>query len=77
MYEYMRRFGFGKRTGIPLPGESAGMVRPLRRWQKTSIGSVAMGHEMGVTTLQLAQACSVIANGGFLVKPRLTHGRRQ
>ena len=57
---------------MPLPGESAGMVRPLRLWQKSSIGSVAMGHEIGVTTLQLAQACSVIANGGFLVKPRLT-----
>ena len=72
MYEYLRRFGFGKRTGVPLPGESPGMVRPLKRWEKTSIGSVAMGHEVGVTTLQLAQACSVIANGGFLVKPRLT-----
>jgi len=72
MYEYLRRFGFGKRTGVPLPGESSGIVRPLKRWEKTSIGSVAMGHEVGVTTLQLAQACSVIANGGFLVKPRLT-----
>ena len=72
LYEYVRRFGFGKRTGIPLPGESAGMVRPLNHWQKSSIGSVAMGHEIGVTALQLAQACSVIASGGFLVKPRLT-----
>jgi len=72
MYEYLRRFGFGRRTGVPLPGESSGMVRPLHRWEKTSIASVAMGHEVGVTTLQLAQACSVIANGGFLVKPRLT-----
>jgi cell division protein FtsI (penicillin-binding protein 3) len=72
LYDYVRRFGFGKKTGIPLPGESAGMVRPLRDWQKSSIGSVAMGHEIGVTTVQLAQACSVIASGGFLVKPRLT-----
>ncbi len=72
LYEYIRRFGFGKKTGIPLPGESAGIVRPLNHWQKSSIGSVAMGHEIGVTALQLAQACSVIANGGFLVKPRLT-----
>ncbi|HTR37231.1 MAG TPA: penicillin-binding protein [Bryobacteraceae bacterium] len=72
LYKYIQRFGFGKKTGVPLPGESAGMVRPLRLWQKSSIGSVAMGHEIGVTTLQLAQACSVIANGGFLVKPRLT-----
>lgn len=72
LYEYVRKFGFGKRTGIPLPGESGGIVRPLRHWEKTSIGSVAMGHEIGVTALQLAQACSVVASGGFLVRPRLT-----
>jgi cell division protein FtsI (penicillin-binding protein 3) len=72
LYEYIRRFGFGKRTGVPLPGESAGMVRPLNHWQRSSIGSVAMGHEIGVTALQLAQACSVIASGGFRMRPRLT-----
>ena len=72
MYDYVRKFGFGRRTGVPLPGESPGMVRPLKRWEKSSIASVAMGHEIGVTALQLAQACSVIANGGFLVRPRLT-----
>ena len=71
LYSYIRRFGFGRRTGIPLPGESAGMVRPVRLWQKSSIGSVAMGHEIGVTALQLAQACTVIASGGLLLKPRL------
>jgi cell division protein FtsI (penicillin-binding protein 3) len=71
LYDYIRRFGFGRKTGLPLPGESSGMVRPLRVWQKSSIGSVAMGHEIGVTALQLAQACTVIASGGFLVKPRL------
>ncbi len=72
MFDYMHRFGFGARTDIPLPGESSGILRPLKRWQKTSLASVAMGHEVGVTALQLAQACSVIANGGLLVKPRLT-----
>jgi cell division protein FtsI (penicillin-binding protein 3) len=71
LYEYSRRFGFGARTGIQLPGESAGMLRKLPRWEKTSIGSVAMGHEVSVTALQLARACSVIASGGLLVKPRL------
>lgn len=71
LYDYIRRFGFGKRTGIPLPGESGGIVRSLRRWEKTSIGSVAMGHEIGVTALQLAQASAVIASGGLLVRPRL------
>jgi cell division protein FtsI (penicillin-binding protein 3) len=72
MYEYVRRFGFGHRTGIPLPGESPGMVRPLHRWEKTSIASVSMGHEVGVTALQLARACTVIASGGLLIQPRLT-----
>ena len=71
MHEYVRRFGFGSRTGIILPAESPGMVRKLSVWGKTSLGSVAMGHEIGTTTLQLAQACAVVANGGLLVKPRI------
>ncbi len=71
LYDYIRRFGFGRRTGIELPAEAAGMLRPLKRWQPTSIGSVPMGHEISVTSVQLAQAGSVIANGGFLVHPHL------
>ncbi len=71
LYLYVKRFGFGHRTGIELPAEAPGLVRPLRRWQPTSIGSVPMGHEISVTSLQLAQLGSVIANGGFLVHPHL------
>ena len=71
MYDYMRRFGFGQKTNLPLPWESPGRVRRLERWGKTSLASVSMGQEVSVTTLQLAQAASVIANGGMLVKPRL------
>lgn len=71
LYEYVRRFGFGHRTGIELPAEAPGILRPLKRWQPTSIGSVPMGHEIGVTSLQLAQMGSVIANGGFLVHPHV------
>ena len=71
LYEYVRRFGLGARTGIPLPAESPGMVRKLAKWRTTSLMSVSMGHEVGVTTLQLAQACSAVANGGLLVPPRL------
>jgi len=71
MYEYVRRFGFGKATGVPLPAESSGMLRRVSEWQPSSIGSIAMGHEVSTTTLQLARACSVIANGGLLVRPRL------
>ncbi len=71
LYDYVRRFGLGSRTGIPLPAESPGMVRKLSKWRTTSLMSVSMGHEVGVTTLQLAQACSAVANGGLLVHPRL------
>ncbi len=71
LYQYIRRFGFGRRTGIELPAEAPGLVRPLKRWQPTSIGSVPMGHEISVTSVQLAQAGSVIANGGFLIHPHL------
>ena len=63
--------GSAQTTGIRLPAESSGMLRKLERWGTTSLGSIAMGHEVSVTTLQLAQACSVIANGGLLVKPQL------
>jgi cell division protein FtsI (penicillin-binding protein 3) len=71
MHQYVRKFGFGQKTGIPLPGESAGKVRRLALWSKISLPSVSMGQEVSVTTLQLAQAAAVIANGGLLVKPRL------
>jgi cell division protein FtsI (penicillin-binding protein 3) len=71
MHDYMVRFGFGQRTGLPLPGESPGKVYRLERWGKTSLASVSMGQEVSVTTLQLARLGSVIANGGLLVKPRL------
>jgi cell division protein FtsI (penicillin-binding protein 3) len=71
MYEYVHRFGFGQRTGVPLPGESRGRLRKLPQWGKTSLASIAMGQEVSVTTVQLAQAASIIANGGLLVKPKL------
>ena len=70
-FDYIRLFGFGSRTGLPLPGESSGRVLRLSKWTKSSIGSVAMGHEIMVTTAQLGQALSVIANGGKLTKPKL------
>ncbi|MGA2194080.1 MAG: penicillin-binding protein [Bryobacteraceae bacterium] len=71
MYDYVRRFGFGQKTGIPLPGEDRGRLRRLPLWGATSLASISMGQEISVTTVQLAQAASVVANGGLLVKPRL------
>jgi cell division protein FtsI (penicillin-binding protein 3) len=77
LYDFVKRFGFGSETGVPLPGESAGLVWPLKKWIPSSIGSVAMGHEVMTTTLQLAQACSIVANGGMLVRPRLVIERQR
>ena len=70
-HEYIKRFGFGDRTGIELPSESRGRVFPPARWGATSIGSVAMGHEMMATSLHLAQLASTIANGGRRVRPTI------
>ena len=71
LYDYVKRFGFGQKTGLTLPYERGGVVRRPEKWSLTSIASVAMGHEIAVTTVQLARACSVIANGGYLVNPYL------
>jgi cell division protein FtsI (penicillin-binding protein 3) len=77
LYRYVRKFGFGRKTGIELPGESAGILRKVENWTPTSIGSVAMGQEVGVTSLQLALAGAVVANGGMLVKPKLILARQK
>lgn len=70
-YEYIRRFGFGERTGIELPGEIAGVIRPPQSWSKISITRIPMGHEVGVTPLQMTVAMATIANGGKLITPRI------
>lgn len=70
-YEFMRRFGFGERTGIELPGEIPGSIKSPRNWTKTSITHMPMGHEVDVTALQMTTAMCVIANGGKLMMPRI------
>jgi cell division protein FtsI (penicillin-binding protein 3) len=70
-YEYIRRFGFGDRTGIELPGEIPGVIRPPQSWSKISITRIPMGHEVGVTPLQMTLAMATIANGGKLITPRI------
>ena len=69
--EYMRRFGFGERTDLPLMGESPGLVTNPKNYSATSMSSVPIGQEIGLTTIQLATAVSAIANGGTLVRPRI------
>jgi len=70
-YEYIRRFGFGERTGIELPGEINGLIRPPKSWSKISITRIPMGQEVGVTPLQMTVAMATIANGGKLIMPRI------
>ena len=77
LYKYQRGYGFGRKTGIDLPGESAGMLRRVEDWMPSSIGSLAMGHEVSVTSIQLALAGAVVANGGLLVKPRIVLARQK
>ena len=75
-YRYIRSFGFGAPSGIELPGEARGMVRPPERWWKASIGAMAMGQEIGVTSLQMVGAASIIANDGVWVKPSVLRPNR-
>lgn len=72
-HEYIRRFGFGERTGLGLPGEIGGVVHPRHRWTALSITRVPMGHEIAVTPLQSAMCMSVIANGGNMMLPQIVH----
>ncbi len=70
-YDYMRAFGFGDRTGIELPSETRGLLRPVRKWGSTSILSLAIGQEIGVTPVQLVTMVSTIANGGTYLPPHI------
>jgi cell division protein FtsI (penicillin-binding protein 3) len=70
-YKTLKGFGFGSKTNIELPAETAGIVHPLATWRQNSIAYVAVGHEMMATTLQLAQFLSTLANGGRFVRPTI------
>ena len=71
MFDYMTRFGFGSKTGVELPGETDGLLRKVSRWQPSSIGSLAIGQEVGVTPLQMAAAFGTLANDGLRISPHL------
>jgi len=68
---YLRDFGFGMPTRIDYPGESSGELRRPGEWSKLSAGSLAMGYEMSMTSLQLVAAYGALANHGLLMRPRL------
>jgi cell division protein FtsI (penicillin-binding protein 3) len=71
MYDYIRRFGFGSPTHIELPGETLGLVRKVSNWQPSSIGSIAIGQEIGVTPLQMVAAFGALANDGLRIAPHI------
>jgi cell division protein FtsI (penicillin-binding protein 3) len=70
-YKYMKGYGFGERSGIELPSETRGLLRNPRKWGATSIGSMAIGQEVGVTPVQLVTMVSTIANGGVYMPPHV------
>lgn len=75
-HEYIRRFGFGERTGLGLPGEIGGIVHPVHKWSGISITRIPMGHEVAVTPLQSVMSMAAIANGGELMMPKIIHSVR-
>jgi len=71
-YEYIRKFGFGEKSGLSLPGESAGQLKDQKKWTEMSLASISFGHEIAVTPLQMVSAMAAIANGGNLMAPHIT-----
>lgn len=71
LHQALQQFGFGYRTGLGLPGELTGFVRPLNQWNHYSTGSIPMGQELTVTPLQMLMAHAALANRGEFQQPRL------
>ena len=71
-YEYIRKFGFGEKSGLSLPGESAGQLKDQKNWNALSLASISFGQEIAVTPLQMVSALAAIANGGNLMAPHIT-----
>jgi len=71
LYDGARSFGVGLPTGVDLPGENAGILRPLPRWSALSNAEISMGQEVSLNALQLARITAIVANGGRLVQPHI------
>ncbi len=71
IYEGVRLFGFGEKTGINLPGEEYGLIRKPKKWTGYSVARVPLGHEVSVTAIQMARAYCILANDGRVVNPHL------
>ena len=70
-YRYIRGFGFGGRTGIDLPGEVRGLVRPGKKWRPIDLATTGFGQSIGVTALQLTTGMACLANGGEIGQPTI------
>ncbi len=71
LYDYIRSYGFGTRTGLPLQGEVSGIVHPVKSWSRVSIAQIPMGHGIAVSGLQMMMAMCAIANRGVLMRPMI------
>lgn len=71
LYNYLRAFGFGERTGIDLPGEVSGFLRNRSQWYGVDLATISFGQGVSATAIQIATAMSAVANGGTLMKPYL------
>ena len=74
LYQYMRAFGYGAKTGVGLPGETAGLLKPVNQWSGTDRYTIAFGQSVSVTALQTASVYATIANGGVRVAPNVIAG---
>lgn len=74
LYEYLRRFGLGEKTGIRFPGESGGLLPQPQDWWSTAMGTIPIGQGVAATSLQVAAAYAAVANGGVRVQPSLVKG---
>lgn len=71
LYTALRRFGFGARTGVELPGETPGMLRDGARWRDRDLASISYGYGLAVTPLQIAAALAAFGNHGRYRAPRI------
>ena len=71
LFRYLERFNFGRRTGIDFPAESAGLLRPYKKWRKVDQANVAFGQGVTVTALQMTMAMAALANDGLMMRPYL------
>ena len=74
LYNYLKKFGIGENTNSKLPGESAGILHPVKNWSGTSLPTIAFGQGYSVTAMQATSVFATIANNGIRVKPTILAG---